>query len=53
MTRIFIFSTPSPLHEVPTTLLELKVQTNDVVERIQRLNLKVNEAPQIEQPGPS
>ena len=47
----FPFEAPTPPHEEedPTTSLEL----DDVIERIERLNLEENEAPPVDQLGPS
>jgi hypothetical protein len=50
------FEAPSPPHEeVPTTSLEQEVHLDDVIERIETLNLDGNAAPfqSVEQPGPS
>jgi hypothetical protein len=50
------FEAPSPPHEeVPTTSSKLEVHLDDVIERIERLNLEENSSPSqlVEQPGPS
>ena len=39
--------------EVPTTSHEQEAQLDDMIERIGRLNLEENEAPPVDQPGPS
>ena len=53
----FPFEGQTPLHEethekeVPPTSPKQKVQVDDVIEMIQRMNLEGNEEPPVDQPG--
>ena len=54
----FLFEAPTPPHEetheeVHATSSKHEAQLHDVIKRIGRLNLEENEAPLVDQPGPS